>query len=63
MSAKTFYRALLLCYPAAFRDEYGSQMLLTFAEQLRNGTRITRAGLWLEATLDALTVAPRSIAT
>jgi predicted permease len=59
MQAKTVYRALLLCYPAAFRDEYGNQMLLTFAEQLRNGTRMARAGLWLEATLDALTVAPK----
>ncbi len=59
MQAKTFYRALLLCYPAAFRDEYGNQMLLAFAEQLRDGTSIARAGLWLEATLDALTIAPK----
>jgi predicted permease len=59
MQAETFYRALLFCYPAAFRDEYGNQMLLTFAEQLRNGTRMARAGLWLEAALDALTIAPR----
>jgi predicted permease len=58
MQAKNFYRALLLCYPAAFRDEYGNQMLLAFAEQLRNTTRVARAGLWLEAALDALTVAP-----
>jgi len=59
MSAKTVYRALLLCYPAAFRDEYGNQMLLTFAEQLRSGTRMARAGLWFEAALDALTIAPK----
>jgi putative ABC transport system permease protein len=59
MQAKTVYRALLLCYPAAFRNEYGNQMLLTFAEQLRNRPRMARVGLWLEATLDVLTVAPK----
>lgn len=63
MSAETFYRALLLCYPAAFRDEYGKQMLGTFAEQLgearRAGGQLQSATLWLEATLDALIVAPK----
>jgi len=59
MHAETVYKALLLCYPAAFRDEYGSQMFLTFAEQLRNTSRMARAGLWLEAAFDALTVAPK----
>jgi len=59
MHAETVYKALLLCYPAAFRDEYGNQMLLTFAEQLRTTSRMARAGLWLEAALDALTVAPK----
>ena len=39
MRAKALYRALLYCYPAAFRDEYGNQMLLTFAEQLEHARR------------------------
>jgi len=61
MRAKRIYKALLHCYPAAFRNEYGSQMQLIFSEQLgatrRSGIR--QAVLWLRAALDALTVAPR----
>src|SRR5947209_17107002 len=61
--ARAVYRALLRCYPAAFRDEYGNQMLLTFTEQLREarrtGARFQPAGLWVQAALDALTVAPK----
>ena len=34
MRAKAIYRALLYCYPAAFRHEYGNQMSYIFAEQL-----------------------------
>ena len=63
MRAKAVYRALLYCYPAAFRQEYGNQMLLMFAEQLgearRTGGRLEQAALWVHATLDALTVAPK----
>ena len=63
MRAKTIYRALLHCYPAAFRDEYGNQMLLMFAEQLgdarRTGGRLEPAALWVQATLDACTIAPK----
>lgn len=63
MRAKAVYRALLYCYPAAFRDEYGSQMLLTFAEQLgearRTGGWLEQAALWVHATWDALTIAPK----
>ena len=63
MSAKAFYRALLCCYPAAFRHEYGSQMLQAFAEQLgearRTGSRLRTAALWVDAALDALTIAPK----
>ena len=43
------YRALLHCYPAAFRQEYGNQMLLMFAEQLgearRTGSRLEQRGV------------------
>jgi predicted permease len=63
MRAKALYRALLHCYPAAFRREYGDQMLLVFTEQLgearRTGRRMEQAALWVDATRDALTVAPR----
>ena len=61
--ARTIYKALLHCYPAAFRHEYGSQMLLMFAEQLgearRTGGRFQQAALWLHAASDALTIAPK----
>jgi predicted permease len=63
MSAKTVYRTLLYCYPAAFRQEYGDQMLLMFGEQLgearRTGGWLQAAALWLHAALDALTIAPK----
>src|SRR5258708_18040076 len=62
MLAKSAYRALLYCYPAAFRNEYGEQMRLLFGEQLgearRNGV-LHAAALWLRAALDAVTVAPK----
>jgi putative ABC transport system permease protein len=61
--AKAVYRALLYCYPAAFRHEYGNQMLSMFTEQLgevrRTGGRLEQAALWAHATLDALTIAPK----
>ena len=62
MHAKAVYRALLYCYPAAFRHEYGDQMLLIFAEQLgvaRRTGRMRPASIWLRAALDALTIAPK----
>jgi predicted permease len=63
MSAKTVYRALLYCYPAAFRHEYGDEMLGMFTAQLgearRTGGRLRAAGLWLQAAADALTTAPK----
>jgi putative ABC transport system permease protein len=63
MRAKTIYRALLHCYPAAFRHEYGNQMVLMFAEQLgearRTGGLLEQAALWVHATLDTIAVAPK----
>src|SRR5262249_26321978 len=63
MRAKTLYRALLRCYPAAFRHEYGDQMFLMFDEQLHGARRAGRpfeaAALWLRTALDVLIVAPR----
>lgn len=60
--ATAVYRALLYCYPAAFPDEYGDQMLLAFAEQLRDARqlgRVNTAGLWVQAAADVVAVAPR----
>lgn len=61
--AQAIYRVLLHCYPAAFRDEYGNQMRLTFVEQLsaarRTGGLLKQAALWTQAAWDALTIAPK----
>jgi predicted permease len=63
MRAEAVYKALLHCYPAPFRHEYGNQMLLVFAEQLgearRTGGRLEQAALWVYAALDTLTIAPK----
>ncbi|MBZ5677401.1 MAG: ABC transporter permease [Acidobacteriia bacterium] len=61
--ANVIYRALLYCYPAAFRQEYGNQMLFMFSEQLEHARRAQgrtgAASIWFRAALDALTVAPK----
>ena len=62
MRVPAAFRALLHCYPAAFREEYGGQMRLMFAEQLdaaRRGGPLRTAALWVGATFDALTIAPK----
>jgi predicted permease len=62
MRAIAVYRALLRCYPAPFRQEYGKQMQLMFDEQLRNagqrGGRRAQAVLWARALVDAIKVGP-----
>jgi putative ABC transport system permease protein len=54
---------LMRFYPAAFREEYGGQMLLAFVEQLgearRSGNPLEPAALWAHATMDAVTIAPK----
>jgi predicted permease len=61
--AQTLYRALLRGYPTAFREEYGDQMSLMFADQLddarRAGRRLAEFRLWGRACLDVCFVAPR----
>ena len=61
--AKAVYKALLYCYPAAFRHEYGDQMLSMFTEHLgevrRTGGPLEQAAVWVRATSDALTIAPK----
>ena len=39
MRAADVYRALLWCYPAQFRHEYGGEMIGAFSEQLRDARR------------------------
>ncbi len=60
---EAIFDALLRCYPAAFRNEYGAQMRLMFDEQLRDARDTNRrrveAGLLLRTFRDACTVAPR----
>lgn len=43
------FRALLYCYPAEFRHEYGSEMERLFADRLRSEPRFR---LWLETLAD-----------
>jgi predicted permease len=61
--ATAIYRALLRAYPGPFREEYGRQMSLMFAEQLadarRAGARRSEATLWAQAARDLATIAPR----
>jgi predicted permease len=61
--AETIYRALLRCYPAPFRHEYGDQMFFVFNDQLdearRTGGTLQPARLWIAAVADALIVGPR----
>lgn len=61
--AEAIYRALLSFYPAAFRQEYGGQMIAMFSEQLMEARRARNpsgpAALWAEACLDVLTIAPK----
>ncbi len=56
MRAPDVYRALLWCYPAEFRHEYGSQMVGAFTEQLRDARardrRLAQAGIWARALFD-----------
>ena len=61
--AQAIYGVFLRLYPAAFRDEYGSQMRLMFSEQLgearRNGGLPKQAKLWAQAAFDTFTIAPK----
>jgi predicted permease len=54
------FRALLALYPAAFRDEYGRELSLVFADRYRDATgRWDRVRLWIEAVGGVLADAPR----
>src|SRR5262245_21861062 len=49
MRAANVYRALLWCYPASFRHEYGGEMVGAFTAQLRDARRSRgrRAAAWI----------------
>ena len=61
MRAATVYRALLWCYPAQFRHEYGAQMEGAFTAQLRHARRqaggLAVAAIWARALVDLLPTA------
>ncbi|MGC2657061.1 MAG: hypothetical protein WA324_03715, partial [Bryobacteraceae bacterium] len=55
-SQAKLFRALLYCYPAEFRHEYGAEMERLFTDRLRSERGVL---LWLEALADVATSAPR----
>src|SRR6185503_17649935 len=63
MRAADVYRALLSCYPAQFRHEYGGEMVGAFSEQLRDARRtsgrLAEVGVWLTTIVDILPTALR----
>ena len=54
MAAIGLYRALLRCYPASFRQEYGSEMLAAFAAQVREARQ--QGGWWVAAFIELQTI-------
>src|SRR5262245_3995516 len=63
MRAADVYRALLWCYPAPFRREYGGPMLDAFTEQLRDARRTAgrraAAAIWAGTLVDLVPTAFR----
>ncbi len=54
----TFYRALLLLYPASFRGEYGDELTRLFATRMRDASNpLSRVLLWFETIVDVLLTA------
>ena len=54
------YRALLLAYPVAFRDEYGRELCLVFADQCRQVQSFPALlAVWAEALIGILKEAPK----
>lgn len=54
-TAVSAYRALLRLYPRHFRDEYGADMALLFADQMRDGAA---ARVWARTAVDLVTTIP-----
>ena len=55
-AAERFYRALLFCYPAEFRVEYGAEMTQTFRDRWRDRPN---SFLWFEILADVAISASR----
>ncbi|MGH8638093.1 MAG: hypothetical protein ACREUZ_13240, partial [Burkholderiales bacterium] len=59
----SLYRALLWCYPAPFRREYGAEMTCAFAEQMqyarRHGGWPAETSIWLHTLFDLFLTAPK----
>jgi predicted permease len=54
------FRALLSLYPGEFRDEYGREMALVFADRHRHAsTDFERLQIWIEALWGLVTQAPK----
>jgi predicted permease len=54
------FRALLSLYPGEFRDEYGREMAMVFADRYRDAPNaFERALVWLEAVSGVLKEAPK----
>jgi putative ABC transport system permease protein len=54
------FKALLSLYPRDFRDEYGREMVLVFADRYRDATsRQERFSVWIEALLGLLNEIPK----
>jgi predicted permease len=63
MRAANVYRALLWCYPASFRNEYGGEMVGAFTAQLhearRHRGRLAAAWIWAATLSDLIPTALR----
>ena len=63
MRAADVYRALLWCYPAQFRHEYGGEMVGAFTEQLHDARlhngRLAPVAIWAGALFDLAPTALR----
>jgi predicted permease len=63
MRAADVYRALLWCYPARFRDEYGREMIGAFSRQLQDASLragpLAAAGIWAGTLVDLVPTALR----
>jgi predicted permease len=54
------FRALLALYPGEFRDEYGREVAMVFADRYRRATSARqRARIWLESLAGVLREAPK----
>ena len=53
---RRLYSALLACYPAEFRNEYGPEMLELFSFRIRHENAVL---LWMELLADIAVTAPK----